>query len=228
VVESALGSLERAWGAAAVWPGQEKDLRVIKVGRGGGGRAHAAQRTLQPPRGTAAAPAGSRALPWAAGSTAVNPSSLSHAPQVPAGVTPVLCEDGPNPKDDNSAVTVLYQARPGGARWLTNERRRRSGLSATRGRVSGWHACRPSPDNARLLLAPPATRPPGRPRRAALQRAGVAAGAARQARRLQRPADAGAAGVRGAPRGAARPRALLSRPRRARPLHAIPSCSLPH
>jgi hypothetical protein len=34
VVEGALGALERAWGAAAVWPGQEKDLRVIKVRSG--------------------------------------------------------------------------------------------------------------------------------------------------------------------------------------------------
>ncbi len=31
MVEGALDALAQSWGAAAVWPGQEKDLRVIKV-----------------------------------------------------------------------------------------------------------------------------------------------------------------------------------------------------
>lgn len=36
VVEGALSALESKWGAAAVWQGQEKDLRVIQVGGGEG------------------------------------------------------------------------------------------------------------------------------------------------------------------------------------------------
>jgi hypothetical protein len=52
--------LRTAWGGAALWPGEEKDLRVVKL---------------------------------------------------PAGVSSLLVERGPNPKNENSAVWVTYQVR---------------------------------------------------------------------------------------------------------------------
>jgi hypothetical protein len=52
--------LRSAWGAAPLWPGEEKGLRVMKL---------------------------------------------------PAGVSSLLVERGPNPKNENSAVWVTYQVR---------------------------------------------------------------------------------------------------------------------
>lgn len=58
IVDTALTKVKSGWGADAIWPGEEKDLRIVKL---------------------------------------------------PAGVTSILVEPGPNPNNENSAVWVTYQ-----------------------------------------------------------------------------------------------------------------------
>lgn len=58
IVDGALSKIQAGWGTTVLWPGEEKDLRIVKL---------------------------------------------------PAGVTSILVEHGPNPKNENSAVWVMYQ-----------------------------------------------------------------------------------------------------------------------
>jgi hypothetical protein len=66
--------LRSAWGAAALWPGEEKELRVVKL---------------------------------------------------PPGVSSMLVERGPNPKNENSAVWVTYQVRALGEMRADREQQQR-------------------------------------------------------------------------------------------------------